>query len=511
MSAVIKPFISYSSKDKDKAIELERIFESNNIKALIDEKDVFSGDVISDRVMGLIKKCSHLVVLISENSVNSPWVNFEIGMAKMDGKGIIPYIIDKTIEVQAFLAGIKKEYNSESLVANLANLSRIKFDKSNRADKDLVLVVGSANIEYLYLLKNELKIGRKQPAEVSESVGGGGLNVSLRLLKMGVNVLPVLHYGNDDAGLRVKRILSKSADIGLIDKRVSAYIKKNDSRRNGFVTMRAAILTEGARNAKSHGGDRSVIFHEIEQPQSFYDYVMDYVSEIENELLGRIGTIVISHISEEKDINCKLTKWLIDKFSAEGCLIYTCFGKSQYTFGIEFWRDYLPKIDIFQLNLEEYRTFFGVSNIVLPEMVKDLSERETTFVVTLDELGAVCTTPNESVILAVPPYSQKNAVDTTGAGDAFAAGIVYKTLRQEQLNQIILQDALDDARIWAANACMAQGGASTTPTKNELEVFKKLYAELHEKRTIVEDLDKNELYDMLNLLDIAYSFKFRTN
>lgn len=67
------------------------------MKFWIDEKEIRVGDDIQKALTNTLKQSDYLFLIISENSIKSDWVNFEvsqfIGFRK--GKNIIPIVISK--------------------------------------------------------------------------------------------------------------------------------------------------------------------------------------------------------------------------------------------------------------------------------------------------------------------------------------------------------------------------------------------------------------------------------
>src|SRR2546421_21198 len=59
----------------------------------IDESDVAAGEAISEKIRESLKRASALIVIISERSLKSPWVQFELGAAEGMGKPVIPILI----------------------------------------------------------------------------------------------------------------------------------------------------------------------------------------------------------------------------------------------------------------------------------------------------------------------------------------------------------------------------------------------------------------------------------
>ena len=87
-------FLSHSSKDKWVARQIARLIGDLGIRTFLDEKDIGGGDAIHDAIRTSIQECDELLVLMSQYSVNRPWVLIEIGAAWGLAKRVVP-VVDK--------------------------------------------------------------------------------------------------------------------------------------------------------------------------------------------------------------------------------------------------------------------------------------------------------------------------------------------------------------------------------------------------------------------------------
>ncbi len=76
-------FICYASEDKSTAHSLATAIRAFGAAVWFDEWEIRVGDSIVQRVSDAIGTASHLVVLLSENSVGKPWVQKEFSAALM--------------------------------------------------------------------------------------------------------------------------------------------------------------------------------------------------------------------------------------------------------------------------------------------------------------------------------------------------------------------------------------------------------------------------------------------
>jgi hypothetical protein len=74
-------FISYSSKDEDFARRLYADLQSHNVRCWFAPEDMKTGDEIRSRIDEAIRIHDKLLLVLSEHSVNSPWVKKEVETA----------------------------------------------------------------------------------------------------------------------------------------------------------------------------------------------------------------------------------------------------------------------------------------------------------------------------------------------------------------------------------------------------------------------------------------------
>ena len=89
-------FISYSSKNSAAAQAICHELEDNNIKCWMAPRDIPVGAKYASVITQAIKECKAVVLVFSEYSAISPWVESEINIAFSNRKPIVPYKIDTT-------------------------------------------------------------------------------------------------------------------------------------------------------------------------------------------------------------------------------------------------------------------------------------------------------------------------------------------------------------------------------------------------------------------------------
>lgn len=74
----MKVFISHSSKDKPFVRKLKRDLELNYIESWLDEDELLPGDSLIEKLNSALKSSTHLMIILSPNSVKSDWVKYEL-------------------------------------------------------------------------------------------------------------------------------------------------------------------------------------------------------------------------------------------------------------------------------------------------------------------------------------------------------------------------------------------------------------------------------------------------
>jgi hypothetical protein len=102
-------FLSYTHKDKTFAKRLAHDLEDFDINVWIDEAEIKVGDSLLSKIREGIDKVDYLGVILSPNSINSPWVQKEVEIAmtqEIEGKKIkVLPLLYKKCDLPSFLNG----------------------------------------------------------------------------------------------------------------------------------------------------------------------------------------------------------------------------------------------------------------------------------------------------------------------------------------------------------------------------------------------------------------------
>ena len=91
-----KVFLSYAHEDAQVAQELYSSFADIEVSGCMDQVDIASGAALAHQVKDAIREASAVVIFVSPRSVDSQWINFEVGVAMALDKRIIPVFIGDT-------------------------------------------------------------------------------------------------------------------------------------------------------------------------------------------------------------------------------------------------------------------------------------------------------------------------------------------------------------------------------------------------------------------------------
>ncbi|GAB6285338.1 MAG: hypothetical protein STSR0009_15390 [Methanoregula sp.] len=99
-------FASYSTKDREKIKPvLNYLFQIQGVKIFFADADLQPGDVISNRIIQNIVAADIFLAFYSTASIQSSYVQQEIGAARSHSKIIIPLLLDGT-KPTGMLAGV---------------------------------------------------------------------------------------------------------------------------------------------------------------------------------------------------------------------------------------------------------------------------------------------------------------------------------------------------------------------------------------------------------------------
>jgi len=344
-----------------------------------------------------------------------------------------------------------------------------------------ILVIGGANIEYILKSKTNIIQGSKNFVDIEELLGGSGVNYSLRLLAYGESVFSILFLGDDSTGRQIYDAISHYKKYN-----------ENDFFVPSISTPRSTIIVEGAH--------RTILSQDANKTNTFQAFVAKRIDDA-----GAVGAVIIGHIHNDRaEINQKgetlSTLYTLEHFKETETLVYANFGASQLEYGFSFWKKHLEKIDILQLNIHELSTLLtNGKSCNLTCLIKKIQKLPINIIITLDKFGAMGFMKDEKnrLFMARPIDNIKGFVDSTGAGDAFCAGMVSRLKGRKRFSALDFKEAMEKGRSWATFACKSYGGANHCPNKTTINAF---HAKETNKNEVVSYQD-DAMHDIIALMD----------
>lgn len=367
--------------------------------------------------------------------------------------------------------------------------------------QDMILIIGSGVIENVLTIDGDIKINQKHIVHRKELFGGSGINYTFRLTNTHHPVLPILSIGNDNLGEKIQREILCILRKHNYPDQYLRFVGEKGFLCVGITTAESTVVV-----SKSH---RTIFTEELKGVERFKDFVERRIDKLDKLPSLNVKAVMIGHIHADNpqlnpDEAGAITKRIIERYRGRS-LIFTNFGDSQISLGHQFWEDELKDVDIFQLSLGETRRFFSKGGRVPPitEIVEWFRARKITAVITLDRFGAIATFKGDPRIIIAWPLDLEKIVDTTGAGDAFGAGLISKLYQEPDITFSKFFGAIEEARIWATYACTTFGAANDCPDREILAKFRSKI-EMQPESNLVESHDPNNYQVIFRLLDKAY-------
>lgn len=100
-------FVSYSTKDLPVVEQVRGFLRGTGVEVFVAEHSVIPGESLGAKIRSAITGCDLFLVLISRASIESTWVQQEIGLATASGKPAMPVLLERDINLPGFLSGRK--------------------------------------------------------------------------------------------------------------------------------------------------------------------------------------------------------------------------------------------------------------------------------------------------------------------------------------------------------------------------------------------------------------------
>jgi fructokinase len=325
-------------------------------------------------------------------------------------------------------------------------------------EKKKVICIGEALID---------RIRNKSNQGFTDFLGGAPANVACALRKLKIDSMFIGCLGNDDLG---KKFI---AEFNRLKVNLDFLQLDNDSS------------TRVVNVDRDEFGDRFFSGFETITHSFFADEVLRK-KLIEKDLLNLekcfqetkylvLGTILLSSpISSEsiyfllEQANKFAVKIIIDLNWREVFWGYSSFSsKTSKTATINLIKNFLNHAHVLKLAKEEAILFFKNDN---PFLISQEMSKKPDVIIT-DGKNPVAWFINGLQGNTLIPYSQK-IVDTTGAGDAFLAGLLSKSISSGYpSNELEIEDCVKFASICGLLTCLGEGAIDPQPNHEKVNKF----------------------------------------
>ena len=298
---------------------------------------------------------------------------------------------------------------------------------------------------------------------VSNCFGGAPANVACALSRLGANVSFIGCLGNDIYGENFKNLL--------IQRGINTSGLQQDNLRPTRVVL-VRRDSNGERFFEGFEGDKGLGF--ADQAISREQIIRDWPLVAEKAQWLVAGTIPLA-----SDISSKAFLWCIENALNAGIKIAL-----DINWRPTFWRNkvsilmepsseeknkiisILTNVSLIKLAREEAQWFFNTSSPI--EISSSLSNRPS--VVITDGSNPISWLLNNHLgkSFAISPSS---VIDTTGAGDAFTAGLIYKLLSLEldQISPKIAEEIIQFAIACGSHVCKGVGAIDAQPYREDID------------------------------------------
>ncbi|HHU62650.1 MAG TPA: carbohydrate kinase family protein [Clostridiales bacterium] len=269
--------------------------------------------------------------------------------------------------------------------------------------------------------------------------GGCATNAAIDLAKLGIKPAIIGKVGDDGFGNFLRSTLEKEGvDVG------GLKLSKNDSTS-------ASVVLSGS------DGERTFL-HCLGSNAQFQETDIDFSIIKNTKILFVAGSLLMPKFDGQQTANT-LRK-------AQEMGVYTALDTAWDSTGrwMRAIKPCLPYLDLFMPSIEEAEMISGKSDVNdMADVFIDLGAK--LVVIKMGEKGCFIKKP-DGTAYTIPAYLDVEAVDTTGAGDAFAAGFITGILKGWDLER-----CGKFANAVGAHCVMAVGASSGIKSLDEIMAF----------------------------------------
>ena len=296
----------------------------------------------------------------------------------------------------------------------------------------MILAIGNINLDWICTLPHLPAPDEKVNIEqLNVFPGGAASNFAVSLARLGSEVAIFGHVGNDVEGREALRALN--------EEHVNTHrVVREKDLATGFVII---LIGEEGQSMKLR-------FRGANTRLDPKDITVDLLEDID--------------IAYASSVSCPIAEQLAATCLQVGTRAAIDVGEDLVNQSLDALRRVISKYSIVFMNGLVFERIFNEKPSI-DNVQKELSEQLEVLNVTLGREGAI--TATKEMVFATPAY-QVEAVDTTGAGDAYAAGFIHFYHRNLPIKDVALR-----ATACAALQIMQPGARDGLPTSREVEEF----------------------------------------
>ncbi len=278
-----------------------------------------------------------------------------------------------------------------------------------------VVGLGAMNMDLLYRVERLLTDGETPVEEFRMCPGGSAANTIYALAKLGVQTGFVGAVGDDEAG---RTLLADFQSVGLDTSQIAI---KKEARTGSALALtdrqgnRALYVMPGANSLLA---EQDLDLEYLNQANliHFSSFVDDRQFDVQKRVLGNLSP------------QPKVSFAPGALYAAKGLEALAPFVKRTHILFLN--RDEVQKLTSEEFEAGARRCLERGCQIVVVTLGKG-SDGESY------GRRAICyiATPDRSYLIEAPRVEETEEIETTGAGDAFAAGFLYGILRGKELDQ----------------------------------------------------------------------------
>ena len=266
-----------------------------------------------------------------------------------------------------------------------------------------ILCIGDAMLDVIVKMQGQMYLGSDTISQISTHGGGAAANTATWLASSGHKVFYVCRLGDDAAG----RVIANEFDAWNIEYKPE-FLKEH---RTGIVVV--LVDENGERSMFPDRGANSGL------------------SELDLPDLTRFSSVFLSGYALFNPQSQAGVLRMINKMRESNLEIFFNPGSVgvMSNLGVDACRQRCKLMDLLIMNQAEAEFLTGNSDIeaALNELAKDVE----TVVITTSSQGAIGKSRGQEIVNS--PILPITAIDSTGAGDAFAAGFIGRWIESKDL------------------------------------------------------------------------------